>query len=406
MGYGSRALQLLEDFYKGKYFNLLEENIEFEENIKIVNDEIEESSFLTDEIKVRDPKTMPPLLLKLSQKKPGIIHYLGVSYGLTPQLYRFWKRACFVPVYLRQTPNDLTGEHTCVMLKLLQDDNENWLNAFSDDFHKRFLSLLSFDFRNFPTILCLNIIESINNDFTQTNNNIITKSELDTHLSPFDLKRLESYANNMLDYHTIIDMLPYIADLYFRGRFRNAIKMSGVQNAILLAIGLQRRSLEDIEKELNLPSNQVLAMLVKILRKISAFFRELCSKEIENMLPVEQKILKNQVQIDTDNEEDDSKGFIPLKETLKEELAQISDKVEESFKEKQRELINSLDLQKYAIKGQEKDWDEAETQFKNGIHQGKSSVVSIQSHSVKRKQLSITNIQSTKKNTKKKHKKT
>ncbi|CCJ29220.1 unnamed protein product, partial [Pneumocystis jirovecii] len=129
MGYGSRALQLLEDFYKGKYFNLFEENIEFEENIKIVNDEIEESSFLTDEIKVRDPKTMPPLLLKLSQKKPGIIHYLGVSYGLTPQLYRFWKRACFVPVYLRQTPNDLTGEHTCVMLKLLQDDNENWLNA-------------------------------------------------------------------------------------------------------------------------------------------------------------------------------------------------------------------------------------------------------------------------------------
>lgn len=43
----------------------------------------------------------------------------GVSYGLTQNLLKFWKRAGFVPVYIRQTPNDLTGEYSCIMLKTL-----------------------------------------------------------------------------------------------------------------------------------------------------------------------------------------------------------------------------------------------------------------------------------------------
>ncbi len=84
---------------------------------------------------------MPPLLLKLSEKRPVRLHYLGVSYGLTPSLHKFWKRAGFVPLYLRQTPNDLTG-------------------AFSKDFHKRFLNLLSYQFRGFPSVLSLSIMEA------------------------------------------------------------------------------------------------------------------------------------------------------------------------------------------------------------------------------------------------------
>lgn len=47
------------------------------------------------------------------------VRFSGVSFGLTLNLLKFWKRAAFVPVYLRQSANDLTGEHTCIMLKTL-----------------------------------------------------------------------------------------------------------------------------------------------------------------------------------------------------------------------------------------------------------------------------------------------
>ena len=47
---------------------------------------------------------------------------------------RFWKRAGFVPLYLRQTQSELTGEHTCVMVRGLNSSAESdleWLGEFA-----------------------------------------------------------------------------------------------------------------------------------------------------------------------------------------------------------------------------------------------------------------------------------
>ena len=77
---------------------------------------------------------MPPLLQRLTERKPETLDYLGVSYGLTPHLLRFWKRASFVPLYLRQTTSELTGEHTCVMVRGLNSSTEaelEWLGEFA-----------------------------------------------------------------------------------------------------------------------------------------------------------------------------------------------------------------------------------------------------------------------------------
>ena len=81
----------------------------------------------------------------------------------------------------------------------------------------------------------------------------LTKEQLDLLLSPFDLKRLDSYANNLLDYHVIVDMLPLISQLF--SKTGQDISLSSVQSAILLAIGLQHKDMDQIAKELNLPTN-------------------------------------------------------------------------------------------------------------------------------------------------------
>ena len=145
MGYGSRALELLTDFYEGKFTNLDESNtiIEEDRGIRVTDQDIEEDSLMEDSIKIRDPKNMPPLLIKLSQKKSSYLHYLGVSYGLTQQLHRFWKRSGYVPVYLRQTAQELTGEHSCVMLKVLEGRDKAWLGAYSEGLFPLLLDLLA-----------------------------------------------------------------------------------------------------------------------------------------------------------------------------------------------------------------------------------------------------------------------
>lgn len=164
----------------------------------------------------------------------------------------------------------------------------------------------------------------------------LTKDDLSVILSPFDLKRLESYANNMLDYHVILDLLPLVADLYFADRLQ--ISLSGVQRAILLSIGLQRKGIDDLEKELSLPSGQVMAMFIKIIKKVSNAFREIEKAAVEKEIPREPQENGDLIGEET---------FIPLEQSLDDEMQEAGNEVISALKEKQRELINSLDLQKY-----------------------------------------------------------
>src|SRR5271168_3240244 len=176
------------------------------------------------------------------------------------------------------------------MLKVLALYFVLWSNSV--DFRRRFSSLLSFEFRRFPSVLALSVIEAANagskfHPTTPKRTSVLvdelmidlTKETLSDVLSPFDLKRLESYANNMLDYHVILDLLPLIADLYFSDRL--PFSLSGVQRAILLAIGLQRKGIDDLEKELSLPSAQVMAMFIKVMKKASSAFREIEKAAVE-----------------------------------------------------------------------------------------------------------------------------
>jgi N-acetyltransferase 10 len=78
-------------------------------------------------------KNLPPLLLKLNERRAEKLSYLGVSFGLTSDLLRFWKKLGFLPVYLRQTANDLTGEHSCIVLKELNEEEKSknsWLYQY------------------------------------------------------------------------------------------------------------------------------------------------------------------------------------------------------------------------------------------------------------------------------------
>lgn len=65
----------------------------------------------------------------------------------------------------------------------------------------------------------------------------------------------------------------------------DTLKLTGVQQSILLSIGLQRKDVDAISEELSLPSSQLLAMFIKILRKITAPFGSLVSRAYDSEMP-------------------------------------------------------------------------------------------------------------------------
>ncbi|KAH8431778.1 ribosome biosynthesis protein KRE33 [Aspergillus melleus] len=369
MGYGSRALELLTDFYEGKFTDLSEDTIKPQEQmVRVTDEELANSNLLDDNVHVRDIRSMPPLFAKLSECRPDHLDYLGVSYGLTPSLHKFWKRSAFAPVYLRQTPNELTGEHSCVMLRTLSTgaNDAAWLGAFARDFHKRFLALLSYQFREFPSVLSLSICESANAG-AKLDSVVpppLEKSTLDSAFSPFDLKRLDSYANNLLDYHVILDMVPTIAEFYFSGRLNNRVSLSGIQTSTLLAIGLQRKSMDQLEKELNVPSSQLLAMFLKVMRKMSTHFRSIVEGAVADSMPSE-KIPVTHASAEAHDEVVDDR-FKPLEQSLDDELREGGQQVDDDLREKQRALIDALPLDQYAIDNGSAAWEDAEKQIRGG----------------------------------------
>ncbi|KAM6960650.1 RNA cytidine acetyltransferase [Aplochiton taeniatus] len=337
MGYGSRALQQLQLYYEGK-FPTMDENTT-EANNEITSVSSEAVSLLEEVLSPR--KDLPPLLLKLSERRAEKLDYLGVSYGLTPQLLKFWKKAGFLPVYLRQTPNDLTGEHSCVMLKELHTEEAaeqgQWLSAFWKDFRRRFLSLLSYQFSSFTPSLALNILQ--NKNATRDASTTLTSPELAAQFSPYDLKRLEMYSRNMVDYHLIMDMTAAMAHMFFLKQMGD-LSLSAAQCALLLGVGLQHKSVDQLEKEIDLPSSQLMGLFNRLVRKFIQFFNRIQEKAIEIEMSESKDI-----------------SMEPTVRTLNDDLNEAAKEFEEKHKQ-DMEKIKDLELVQYQIRGDDDEWDQ------------------------------------------------
>lgn len=376
MGYGSRALDLLVEFFQGNlgggrlnYGEFQREGIvdgdEAPNESEEEEEEYDESISQLRQEKITQKKKLPPLLIPLADRPAERLDWIGVSYGLTSQLYNFWSKREFKLCYLRQTVNDLTGEHSAIMLRELDSGEENhaiasnWLSEYVEDYRRRIISLLSLSLRGLPSSSALSLIVNTNDSIqfrgnndpnneeidspstpsttTSTPSNPLTASELTSvHFSHHDLKRLELYSRNMVDHHMILDMVPLLAKLYYYNRFPSNITLSALQNVILLSIGLQHKTVDEIASELNLPINQILAFFNKTIRKLSSSLREILEAEISSQMISKKQ--QKQLEMKANRMMESS-----LK-SLEEDQQEDEEKFQQNMKnEKEKLLIESLE---------------------------------------------------------------
>ncbi|KAF6776858.1 hypothetical protein AHF37_05375 [Paragonimus kellicotti] len=113
------------------------------------------SDLLTERIERRGPSSLPPLLSRLTERPPEQLHYVGVSFGAMPSLLRFWKRSGYMPVYLRQTLQNLSNYIDVVSEDVVTSD---WLVSYNQDFIRRFICLLPGCFRYLDASYALELI--------------------------------------------------------------------------------------------------------------------------------------------------------------------------------------------------------------------------------------------------------
>lgn len=373
MGYGSRALSLLTRFYAGDLHgteSVDDEHVISKENTK-------DDNLLSSE-RPKPRANLSPLLMDVADIAVQPLHWIGTSFGLTPSLYRFWStKHSFLPVYLRQTANDVTGEHTVMLIKQLRTDarglsaSPTWLSDLSDDFRKRFTSLLGGLFRSMHATLAISILRSTGPESAPTNAPAGEKQENDDLLltkllSPHDLHRLEASAANRTDLHLIADLLPLLAYFHFSRSSHpltslSTIALSPVQSAIFVMLGLQRREVDEIEKEMGLPRETVLAMTVKLVRKLATCLTNVRLAQLDaatgaNDLKATAAATAAAHPLGKSTDGDkaamfrgDEKAMPTPLPSIEEDLEEGAKAVAKNLRERQTRLLSSLDLRKYEI---------------------------------------------------------
>ena len=82
-----------------------------------------------------------------------------------------------------------------------------------------------------------------------------------------------------MKYQLILDLVPLLAKFYYTKKLN--VKLAYTQAAILLAIGLQYKSFDDVSIELNIQCNQLLAMFNKMIKKFVNQIRNLYENDID-----------------------------------------------------------------------------------------------------------------------------
>ena len=361
MGYGSKALELLSQYYEGKFFKLDED------------EEMEESNE-----EKKGKKKLKPLLSKLEDIKPPFIYYLGTSFGLTNNLYNFWQKNGYKPLYIAMNSNSITGEHSCIMIKplnegnikLLTEDISNnnnqkikWFNPFSVDFKHRLTSLLSFNFNKLNIKLCLSLLEppittstandkddNDNDDDNSENKKDMKKNEIELFLTKFDFKRMELYSRNMTNYNMIIDLIPIIANLYFNKKI--FVPLSYIQAGVLLGVGLQRKNFDEIVQEFNIEISQLLAMFNKMVKKFVTYIKNIYQKDIE--MEEEKDNEKNKEILKTKKNEFSGNILKEMQKELKGEGDKIKEKDRETRKKYMEEKLKKMEKKEEMTKKKRK----------------------------------------------------
>ncbi|ELP90547.1 hypothetical protein EIN_019460 [Entamoeba invadens IP1] len=292
MGYGSKILQMLNLYFTGMIVSLGD-----------MEEETPEQDTKEKSVDVR--KHLGPLLINPGNRKPEVLDYLGVAFGYTPQLAKFWGNAEYTPVYFRQTANDITGEHSCIMVKQLSKTFGEWSSEYSNDFRVRFSKLLGFEFKSVNATDALKLVVPNLKTLPES-----MKERGDINFGVRDIKRIEYYSKNMIDYHIIIDMLPAIANAFVMGC---DFGFSVTQQVILIGMGLQYKNVDQVAEDLNIPTNQVMGLFNKVMRKVLDFLNKKAKQASkEKKETKEKKEAKNEKKKKADNameeESDEEKG--------------------------------------------------------------------------------------------------
>ena len=257
LGYGTRLLKNFIYFLQSIFRkNLLQNQI----------------CLFKNKIKSSISKFVSPMLINLESRIPPFLDYIGVSFGLTQELFYFWKKNGFKVVFVRTSKNKITGAHVCIMLYPIFKENyipPNWIKNYQLDFLYKFLCRLNWTFNKINSILIFSII---NNVYFENFNQNVYKKKIKKFFSNTDIYKIFFFIENFsLEYNIISELFPLIAKILVWEGF-NTQKFLLSEILLLISLGFQYKTPGDIVNEFNYKTEDIVYLSKEIFKKFIYFY--------------------------------------------------------------------------------------------------------------------------------------
>ncbi|CAA9987099.1 histone acetyltransferase, putative [Plasmodium knowlesi strain H] len=256
-------------------------------------------------------------------KQLSHVDYVGTCFGLTKGLLIFWQKNNFIPVYLKQQRNEITGEFSLLMLRHLNVNLKKVFTNFYLDFVRSFCSLLPYSFRRLESFVVFNLLH--NNPIVLTNptrdelllprekgkeiekevnvdveeekgllslpdedgdqyacfydDELLSQENLFYFFHPNDICRLKRFVMEAKPFADILYLMQTVANLIL---FRKVpIQLTFLEYTILYAVSLQKKNTQEISNEISIHVNQTIALLRKVLHRFYTYLKDLMQRDIE-----------------------------------------------------------------------------------------------------------------------------
>ena len=182
--------------------------------------------------------------------------WIGSGFGVSPELLRFWIKNKFLPVHITPQRNEVSGEHTVVVLRSLKMHIDDIVIMYNSNFVKRLLEWLGDELSDLDVETAIQLLHSLSKDFSYP------EPEIDYT----NRKRIKKYFHGISLYEYASDVLrPLVRYMYSK---TDRAEMDTKEEKVLVVKALQLRDWkfagECIEERGMRPYKTLLSALKKV----------------------------------------------------------------------------------------------------------------------------------------------
>jgi tRNA(Met) cytidine acetyltransferase len=182
--------------------------------------------------------------------------WIGVSYGATVKLVKFWKKFDFKTVHIRPTKTFETGEWNIIVIRANSTPAKRFIDQVSSDFQFQFISLLKHSLHSMKPELVLQILRSSNGT-----------PEYKPRITPSGHFRLQNYLKGNINFLLAVDVVYELVVTYFVAQ--PSMKLSSSQKLLLVSRILQGRTWSQTLAKTGLDWKAANRLIEKAIQKLA-----------------------------------------------------------------------------------------------------------------------------------------